>query len=212
MRIENPYHEGELLVQERLGAMEGAKRNSANIHDTILSGAIPVISRVPMAVLGSVDDHQNVWASILVGSPGFMQAVDNRIVAFDTTQTTHNPNDPFWQNIEHQHDVGMLVIELSSRRRARMNGRITRESEDRLRLDVVQAYPNCPQFIQSRELATNLVGSKQAAAGPSARGAAWASTAGSDKSGRHLFCRERTPGLRRGRITPRRKPGICPRG
>ncbi len=38
MRIENPYHEGELTVQKRVGAIEGGKRNAANIHDAILQG------------------------------------------------------------------------------------------------------------------------------------------------------------------------------
>ena len=166
MRIENPYHEGELTVQKRVGAIEGGKRNAANIHDAILRGAVPVISRVPMAVLGTVDDHKNVWASVLVGKPGFMEALDERTVAFDLRQTARNPYDPFWENIEHQPEIGMLVIELTSRRRARINGRMTRESDDRLRLDVVESYPNCPQFIQSRQVTSNLVGSLEPAAEP----------------------------------------------
>ncbi len=36
MRIENPYHEGELMVQERVGVLEEGKRNAAAIADSIV--------------------------------------------------------------------------------------------------------------------------------------------------------------------------------
>ena len=166
MRIENPYHEGELIVQERVGVLEEGKRNAAAIADSIVKGALKFIDQQPMAVLGSVDVDHNVWASVLVGEPGFMAAVDDRTVMFDLAQTARNTHDPFWENIAHRPEIGMLVIELASRRRLRINGRISRESDDRLRLDVAESYPNCPKYIQRRHVTTNLVGSGESPGEP----------------------------------------------
>lgn len=153
MRIENPYHESELLVQQRVGVLETGRRNGQVISDSIIPGALPFISQQPLAVLGSLDKEFNLWASLLIGQPGFMTAVDERTVEFDLSASAENSADPFWANIEDQPQVGMLLIELGSRRRLRINGRIQRSAPERLRLDVEAAYPNCPKYIQRRHIA-----------------------------------------------------------
>jgi hypothetical protein len=48
--------------------------------------------------------------------------------------------------------LGLLAIELSSRRRLRVNGVVDSLTEARLGLRVEQAYPNCPKYIQRRRL------------------------------------------------------------
>ncbi len=161
MKIENPYHEGELAVQERLGVLSEGENNAKVIHDAIVKGALRYIGQQPMAVLGSLDHEQNVWASVFVGKPGFMKAENERTVTFDLTNMVHNSHDPFWENITSHPEVGMLVLELASRRRLRVNGKITRESEELLRLQVDESYPNCPKYIQKRQVTANLVGTDQ---------------------------------------------------
>jgi predicted pyridoxine 5'-phosphate oxidase superfamily flavin-nucleotide-binding protein len=152
MPIKNPYHEGELLVQQRVGELQEAQQNGQIICDAILKGALKFIEQQPMVVFGSVDDQQNVWASVLVGRPGFIMAVDQRTVELDFTQTACNWQDPFWTNIEYCSQVGMLVIEFTTRRRLRINGRVTHTAQKRLRLDVAESYPNCPKYIQRRHI------------------------------------------------------------
>jgi predicted pyridoxine 5'-phosphate oxidase superfamily flavin-nucleotide-binding protein len=152
MRIENPYHEGELLAQKRAGELEEGRRNSQMISDSIIQGALKFISQQPLAIMGSLDKELNVWASVLVGKPGFMTAVDEQTVEFDLTRSAENSEDPFWTNIEDQSQVGMLLIELGTRRRLRINGRITRSAPEQLRLEVEAAYPNCPKYIQRRNI------------------------------------------------------------
>jgi predicted pyridoxine 5'-phosphate oxidase superfamily flavin-nucleotide-binding protein len=152
MPIKNPYHEGELLVQQRVGELEEARQNGRIISDAIPKGALKFIEQQPMVVFGSVDDQQNVWASVLVGRPGFTVAVDQHTVELDLTQTAYNWQDPFWTNIEYCAQVGMLVIELATRRRLRINGGVTRTAQERLRLDVAESYPNCPKYIQRRHI------------------------------------------------------------
>ncbi len=79
MRLENPYHEGELAVQQRLGEVEEGRRNGRAVSDSILKGALKYIEQQPLAVFGSVDDEENIWASVLVGNPGFMRAPEYRV-------------------------------------------------------------------------------------------------------------------------------------
>ena len=151
MRIENPYHEGELFVQQQVGEVEEGRRNGRLISDSILEGALKYVEEQPMAVFGSVDVEGNVWSSVLVGNPGFMRVPDARTVEVDITQTAGSARDPFWTNIEHDPRVGMLVIDLATRRRLRINGRVSR-ARDTLRLDVAESYPNCPKYIQRRHI------------------------------------------------------------
>lgn len=155
MRLENPFHEGELLVQQRVGEVEMAQQNGQIISDTIPKGALKFIEQQSMAILGSVDERQNIWASMLFGSPGFIKPVDGKTIEVDLTQTILSSDDPLWTNIQTDKRIGMLAIELSSRRRLRINGTIGQLTSDRLRLDVLESYPNCPKYIQRRHIFRN---------------------------------------------------------
>lgn len=158
MKIETPYHTGEIQVQERVGVLQEGEQNARVIQDSIIKGALRFIGQLPMAVFGSLDQEGNVWASVFLGKPGFMQAEDERLVNFDLTTITPNPHDPFWKNIQGNPQVGMLAIELASRRRLRINGPITRASDALLQLHVKESYPNCPKYIQRRQGSTPLHG------------------------------------------------------
>lgn len=162
MKIEEPFHEGELEVQDRLGLHAEAKQNSGAITDSIVTGAFRFIEQQRMAVLGSIDQDDNVWASVLVGQEGFMQATTGQLVTFDLSKTAGNEHDPFWKNIENHPRVGMLVIELATRRRLRINGHVRRSGEQQLELEVLESYPNCPKYIQRRELAKTPAASRAA--------------------------------------------------
>lgn len=152
MKIQEPFHEGELEVQERLGLHTEARQNSGVIADSIVTGAFRFIEQQHMAVLGSIDQDENIWASILAGQAGFMQATSEQLVTFDLSKTAGNEHDPLWKNIEAHPQIGMLVIELATRRRLRINGRIRRSGEQQLELKVLESYPNCPKYIQRRQV------------------------------------------------------------
>ncbi len=166
MRIESPYHEGELRAQQRAGEVENGKRNGRAIADTIVKGAFSFIEQQPMVVLGSVDPQADIWASVLVGRPGFLRVPDERTVEFDLAQTARNAQDPFWVNIDRDPRMGMLLIELSTRRRFRINGRIVRTTPEHLSVAVDEAYPNCPKYIQRRHITRQGVKGPSFSAGP----------------------------------------------
>lgn len=150
------FHQGELAVQAMANESDIAKRNGGVISDSILGGAIPFIAQQTMLVVSSIDEAGQPWSSILFGKPGFIQASSDTRLTLDTTKILLNSHDPFWRNIEKNQQVGVLAIELSTRRRFRVNGRIQaldrQEEGAQFEITVQQAYPNCPKFIQRRNL------------------------------------------------------------
>jgi predicted pyridoxine 5'-phosphate oxidase superfamily flavin-nucleotide-binding protein len=153
MRLEQPYHDGERQVQARAGEVAGARHNGRAVADSIVRGALPFLARQPMVVAGSAATDGALWASVLFGEPGFLSAPDPRTVELDPHRMAVEARDPFWRNIQSDPRVGLLAIELSTRRRLRINGPLYPwPGTDRLRLDVVESYPNCPKYIQRRHL------------------------------------------------------------
>jgi|CXWL01.1.fsa_nt_gi predicted pyridoxine 5'-phosphate oxidase superfamily flavin-nucleotide-binding protein len=151
MRIDEPYHEGERAVQERAGERIIADSNGRVIDTAIPKPALGFIRQQGMAVLSSVDGERRPWASILFGSPGFVNAETPERITVDRTNAWVHFDDPFWGNIESDARCGMLLLELATRRRLRVNGSITLDGE-LLTMSVESAYPNCPKYIQRRHL------------------------------------------------------------
>jgi hypothetical protein len=62
-----------------------------------------------------------------------------------------SPDDPAWRRLVIGSDVGMLAIELSTRRRIRINATIASISDAAINLVVREYFSNCPKYIQRRE-------------------------------------------------------------
>lgn len=152
MQARFSFHPGERAVQERAGESAVAERNGSVIASTILGGARPFIAKQFMVVLASVDAHGAVWSSVLYGQPGFVRADSTTVVAIDVAAGQRAESEPFWDNIRCNPAVGMLFIELGSRRRYRINGTVKRNDDAGIEILVGEAYPNCPKFIQRRHL------------------------------------------------------------
>lgn len=146
------FHPGERAVQQRAGEAAIAERNGSVIADTILGGARPFIAKQFMVVLASVDAQGAVWSSVLYGRPGFIRTDSATVVTIDAPDGQRAQSDPFWANIRVNAAVGMLFIELGTRRRYRINGSVERNDADGIDIAVREAYPNCPKFIQRRHL------------------------------------------------------------
>ena len=155
MHIDQPYHEGERLVQERLNEEAEAQRNGRAISNSIVHGAFRFIENQPLAVIGSVSDGGKAHASLVFGEPGFAQVIDDRALELHLERTIVHEDDPCLQNLERDPRAGLLFIEPATRRRLRVNGRVQRDG-NRLRIDVDEAYPNCPKYIRRRHLATRI--------------------------------------------------------
>jgi predicted pyridoxine 5'-phosphate oxidase superfamily flavin-nucleotide-binding protein len=152
MALTNPFHEGEREAQRRAGESAAAAETGRIIGDALPAGAASFISRQSCAVVASRDAAGRLWASVLLGRPGFMNAPDHRTVRFDSARMFADVRDPLWNDIRADPNAGVLVIDLAARRRLRINGKMTRTGADGLELAVREAFPNCPKFIRRRNL------------------------------------------------------------
>ena len=151
MATTSPFHAGELAVQARAGVAHSARMNGAALRSQIPAGAVPFLAQQPMVIVASISQDDSVWASVLLGNPGFLQAEGVQGVSFDVNPPRSAPDDPLWRNLQDNSHIGLLVIELGSRRRLRVNGRARTTAAGRVSIDVESAYPNCPKYIQRRQ-------------------------------------------------------------
>ena len=152
MTLWNPYHEGELAMQARAGALEAAHQAATRIHDRLPANALPYIAQQEMAIFGSLVTHGEVWASVLFGHAGFLTVRDTQTLDLQRNACHTASGDPFWQNLDQDPRLGILLIELHSRRRLRINGRVRGITGNEYCIGVERAYANCPRYIQRRHL------------------------------------------------------------
>ncbi|MEB3292551.1 MAG: pyridoxamine 5'-phosphate oxidase family protein [Synechococcales bacterium] len=148
-RTESPFHAGELAIQARLGAQARMDKQGRRVIREYLPDQFrQFFAQLPYVIVGTVDPAGHPWASILVGNPGFLASPDDR-----TLQVATQPlfGDPLGTNLAEDIDIGFLGIELPSRRRNRMNGRVTGVRSDGFEVQVRQSFGNCPQYIQARQ-------------------------------------------------------------
>lgn len=148
------YHKGERKIQELTEEVNIADANGRVITDSIVPGAIKFIENQSMTIVSSVDDEQNVWISILSGPYGFINVEAHNKLSINLKQVTSSKLDIFYNNILTSNQIGTLFIELATRRRFRINGKITID-DDVVSLNVLEAYPNCPKYIQQRKIIKN---------------------------------------------------------
>lgn len=145
------YHRGEREIQRRAGDENMARTNGRMISSEIIKGAIPFIERQQMAVFGSVDTQNRVWASVLMGKSGWLKVKEVSSIEVDLRQLVSTPKAILVDHLKHSRQLGALFIELPTRRRYRVNGKVKLIAQG-FELVVEEAYPNCPKYIQKGEL------------------------------------------------------------
>lgn len=147
------FHAGELQAQRNAQEQQMAARNGANVVDHIIRGALPFVRQQTMLYVASIDLHGHVWASMLFGTPGFMQpSEDAHTLAIDLRQVAVQAADPLWDNLGHDDRLGLLLLETHSRRRLKINGRAV-HADGVLTLAIEESVPICPRYIQRRSIA-----------------------------------------------------------
>jgi len=146
------FHAGERAVQEQAGVRAMAERVGASIHTEMPPAAQDFLKRQPFVVVGYADAQSRVWASVLAGALGFASAPDSHTVELRAEPFSGDPLHEVWQDGT---DVGLLAVELSTRRRMRVNGRLAWRAGRVMSVMVHQAYANCPKYIQAREWEQN---------------------------------------------------------
>ena len=135
-------------MEEGAGVRPMAERVGNSIRPTILPAVREFLGELPLVVVGSVGADGRVWASLLAGDPGFVRALDERTVRIDAAPL---PGDPLAEALQGVGpEVGVLAIDLATRRRVRLNGEAESYPEG-IYVRTHQVYVNCPKYIQARE-------------------------------------------------------------
>ncbi len=145
---QSPFHAGELAIQTRLGVQERMDRQGRRIIRSYLPDQHrEFFAQLSYILVGTVDGNGQPWASILVGEPGFITSPNER-----TLHIAAQPlfADPLHTTLAVGADIGLLGIELHTRRRNRLNGTITAIWPGGFTVVVGQSFGNCPQYIQAR--------------------------------------------------------------
>jgi len=140
------YHSGERRVQKEAGAVAAATAMERQVLPFIAHIYVNFIHSQQFVIVGSVDSRSMAWSSILFGKPGFMQVTDDTTLRIDALPHDH---DPLSTTLHNGADVGLLLLDFSTRRRLRINGRIIKR-EMGFMVRPRQVYANCPRYIQSR--------------------------------------------------------------
>lgn len=146
---QSPWHAGEKTLQEKAGVAERMEAFGQKvIRDHMPDQHRMYYHQLPFMVAASVDALGRPWATLLEGPEGFVSSPDPRVLTIDTTLPADDPATP---GLVAGQAVGLLGIELHTRRRNRINGQIRQAAEGQLQVRVEQSFGNCPQYIHLRE-------------------------------------------------------------
>ncbi|MGV1872616.1 pyridoxamine 5'-phosphate oxidase family protein (plasmid) [Agrobacterium vaccinii] len=143
------WHAGELQIQRHAGVLEQMDPVGRKVLRTfMLDQHREFYPMLPFIVIGAVDGEGNPWATIRSGHPGFLQAPDAQTLSIDAAS---DPADPAEAGMNDGDPIGLVGVDLITRRRNRMNGTVVRSSSDRFSVAVGQSFGNCPRYIQHRQ-------------------------------------------------------------
>jgi predicted pyridoxine 5'-phosphate oxidase superfamily flavin-nucleotide-binding protein len=145
----SPFHAGEQTIQRLAGVRDRIElRGRAVIRDYMPEQHRAFFAALPFLVVGQPDANGHPWATTLSGPPGFMNSAEENLLAI---KAWLEPGDPLYSCIREGAPVGGLGIELSTRRRNRVNGRIENcIVGEGFSIRVQQSFGNCPKYIQAR--------------------------------------------------------------
>jgi predicted pyridoxine 5'-phosphate oxidase superfamily flavin-nucleotide-binding protein len=136
------FHSGEIEAQLRAG---GGPRGTA-IRDFMPDQHRDFFALLPFALAATTDETGAPVATILAGKPGFVAAPDPH---FLTIAALPDADDPAASQFIAGAEIGLLGIDLATRRRNRVNGVVT-DTSGGLTIMVEQSFGNCPKYIHRR--------------------------------------------------------------
>lgn len=145
----DPFHDGERAVQARAGS----QAHMADIGRRVMRAEMPDQHRqffelLPFIALGAVTADGQPRATLLAGPrPGFVRSPGATRLRVDALPPA---GDPITGLLQPGAPIGLLGIELPTRRRNRANGQVAGIDAQGFDVDVTQSFGNCPRYIQRR--------------------------------------------------------------
>jgi len=146
---QGPFHPGEIALQERAGMRAKLEAwGGKGIRTFMPDQHREFFAQLPFFILGAEDAGGRPWATILTGAPGFITSPHATMLRLAARPIAGDPLDGA---LKDGAPLGGLGIELHTRRRNRVNGKVTLDpGGEGLALTVDQSFGNCAQYIQSR--------------------------------------------------------------
>lgn len=145
----SPWHAGELQLQRHAGVAEQMDPVGRRVLRTfLLDQHREFYPLLPFIVIGSVDGDGTPWATIRSGRPGFLHSPDPHTL---DVEAASDADDPAEAGMNDGDPIGLVGVDLITRRRNRMNGTVSRDNNDRFSVAVGQSFGNCPRYIQNRQ-------------------------------------------------------------
>jgi predicted pyridoxine 5'-phosphate oxidase superfamily flavin-nucleotide-binding protein len=143
--IDTPFHAGERAAQVRAGAAPRA----AAIRDWMPDQHRAFFAALPFVLAATTEADGWPVATILTGPPGFVASPDPRTLRIAAVPDHDDPAAPWFRPGA---AIGLLGIDLATRRRNRANGVIKATAKNTLVVAVAESFGNCPQYIHIRDI------------------------------------------------------------
>ena len=141
-----PFHPGELAAQQLAG---GGSAGGA-IRSFMPDQHRRFFAQLPFVAVATTDDGGPV-ATLWTGRPGFVSSPDPHTLRIAIAL---DPADPASPAFVAGAPLGLLGIELATRRRNRASGAITAVDPGGITVAIRQSFGNCPRYIHPRDVLT----------------------------------------------------------
>ncbi|OOQ42266.1 FAD-binding oxidoreductase [Pseudomonas fluorescens] len=143
----SPWHAGEKQLQAHVGVAERMEAFGRKvIRSEMPDQHRTFYQQLPFMLYAAVDADGHPWASVLEGQPGFAHSPEPGLLQFRSLPAFDDP-----AQLSEGSAIGLLGIELHTRRRNRINGHVSAMTMDGFAVTVDQSFGNCPQYIQLRQ-------------------------------------------------------------
>lgn len=139
----SPFHADELAAQ----ACAGQSSKGAGIRDSMPDQHRSFFELLTYLFVATADADGWPLATMLTRRPGFVHAPDPVTLRIDTRPESE---DPAAVTIAYGQEIGILGLDLTTRRRNRANGQIVDAETSGFTVAVRQSFGNCAKYIQRR--------------------------------------------------------------
>ena len=135
-------------MQQRIGVREWVEQRFARFIRSAMPDQHRIFfSKLPILLVGSIGGDGQPWASVLCAPAGFISSPDDTHLHISARPLA---GDPLNATLAAGSALGLLGIELPTRRRNRANGVVQSVDTAGFAVTVRESFGNCAKYIQAR--------------------------------------------------------------